>query len=156
MSKKIGIDVGGVLRSRLGIDDLETYLATPPNTDALAVVQWIVATFGKKNTYIVSRCPEEKEQAILVWLDQHGFMTEALLDPANIFFCRERAEKAPIVQSLGINYFIDDRAEVLAEMKDIVDHRLQLSIAEPADSTTDATILTFNRWVEIQQYISRQ
>ena len=156
MPYRIGIDVGGVLRSRLGSDDLAVYLADQPFKDAFEVIRWIVQTFGRGNVFIVSRCSEPRERAITLWLEKHGFFSDDMLEPSHVFFCRERADKAPIVKKLGIDCFIDDRAEVLEPMKNSVHRRIQLSLEEARDVTEDSGIISMRSWAEIRQNLNTQ
>ena len=154
MPYRIGIDVGGVLRNRVGSDDLTIYLADQPFRDAFEVTKWIIQTFGRENVFIVSRCSKPRERAITLWLEKHGFFDDGMMERHHVFFCRERADKAPIVKKLGIDCFIDDRAEVLEPMKDFVDRRIQLSLEETMDATTDHEIIPMRSWAEIRHDLS--
>lgn len=149
MIKKIGIDVGGVLRQkRIGRNDLKKYLDTPLLPGALEVVTWLAATFGKENIYIISKCPEEKERDIRLWLEKTSVMPQ-FIPNENIFFCRERVEKATIASAHGIDIFIDDRVDVLNVMKDIVKHRFLFTGGGTEEFSEDSSIICCPNWESV-------
>ena len=78
--------------------------------------------FGNKS-YVVSKVNPEQEIRAKVWIKKKGLHEKTGIIQENIFFCRERHEKAPICKSLGITHFIDDRPEVLSHMES-VPHRI--------------------------------
>lgn len=118
MSKLIlGVDVGGVItdpvnddtdKSFLGPDYLGT-TAVPGAFEALRELR--VRLNGL--VYVVSKCKLKTELKTRRWLAHHRFYDVTGISPANVFYCRERHEKAPICEDIGATHFIDDRLEVL-------------------------------------------
>jgi hypothetical protein len=152
---RIGIDVGGVIRSKaakpLTIDE---YLDASSLRDAAKTIKALVNLCGSDNVYIISRCPKYAEDVILKWLDNQKFFTEINFDRSNVYFCRERADKAPIAKQLQLTYFIDDRIEVLDAMKDIVANRILFTGGSNHHNTEiDDNITVLNKWGSILKYI---
>ena len=124
MKERLGVDIGGVLIDRIN-DDTDTsfysdnYLKTtavPGAFDALR--QLSERRFGSQ-IHLVSKCGPRVEQKSREWLDHHDFFRKTRVDPMNIHFCRQRQEKAPICETLGLTHFIDDRLEVLGYLKSV-------------------------------------
>lgn len=72
------------------------------------------------NIFLISKCTEWAQEKILAWLEDNDFYTKTEVKKENVFFCRERSEKDKICKDNGINYFIDDRLEVLSHMTETV------------------------------------
>ena len=69
--------------------------------------------FGRDNVFIVSKAKEKVKQRSIEWLDHHNFYEITGHSRDNVFFCRERKDKAEICNKYNINSFIDDRIDVL-------------------------------------------
>ena len=69
--------------------------------------------------YVVSKCGEATEARSREWLSHNNFFERTGVPPSNVYFCRERAEKAPICTRLGVTHFVDDRLEVLSYLDDV-------------------------------------
>lgn len=129
MTKRIGIDVGGVITDRVNNDGTDTnfrgdnFMKTSAVKGAFVLIKDLIERYGAQNVFIVSKCGLVIEDKTRRWLDGHNFYQFTGFNPDNLYFCRERADKAPIVQRLGITDFIDDREEVLGYMKGIVKRR---------------------------------
>jgi hypothetical protein len=127
--RRIGLDVGGVIIDAINNDSTDTafrsdnFMATTPVKGAREAVKTLVETFGRENIFVVSKCGEVTEGKTKLWLKGTDFYSFTGFDPANLFFCRERADKAPIAAKLQLTDFVDDRADVLAYMEDIVTWR---------------------------------
>jgi hypothetical protein len=126
---KVGIDVGGVLIDSHADDAQEhfsgsNYVQTPAVADAHLAVKWLVQRFGRGRVLVISKCSERTARRTRNWLVHNGFVGDGMLDPKNVHYCRERAQKAPIAKLLELTHFIDDRADVLGYMDGIVSHRL--------------------------------
>ena len=151
MTLKIGIDIGGVLRSRRSSAESQvTTLPQPPNPHALQVTTNLVRKYGKENIYIVSKCAEESEDAMFSWLRDNGVFDEVGVDPQNVYFCRLRTDKAPIARDLKLEYFVDDRAEVLESMRGIVNRRVMYSASGNYEDSDDAEIVRLSSWLDIE------
>lgn len=64
------------------------------------------------------------------WLEHHDTFDRTGIDADRVRFCRRRADKATICAELGLTHFIDDRIDVLAPMRGVVEH-LHLFGTEP-------------------------
>eukprot|EP01116_Phalansterium_solitarium_P025341 TRINITY_DN9642_c0_g1_i2.p1 TRINITY_DN9642_c0_g1~~TRINITY_DN9642_c0_g1_i2.p1 ORF type:complete len:218 (+),score=14.63 TRINITY_DN9642_c0_g1_i2:95-748(+) len=119
---RIGIDIGGVLISRLATDGggkledtffSDNFLSTRPVQGAFEAVAELVSTFGANNVHLVSKCGQTVQNKTLQWLQHMEFYQHTGVPPGNVHFCLERHEKAAICTHLAINAFVDDRADVL-------------------------------------------
>lgn len=130
MTGKFGIDIGGVIIDREKNDNTDTSLFGPNYLNALALpdVMESISTINRdifpNETYIISKCGANIERKSREWLKHNGFYEKTGMAEDKVHFCRERRDKAPIAQKLGLTHFIDDKLEVLGYMKDIVPHRL--------------------------------
>lgn len=152
--QRIGMDIGGVIRGKATErQSVEEYLVVNPLSDATKVIKALVDKFGSKNIFIISRCPEYAEDVILLWLDKKIF-TNIGFKRSNVYFCRERADKARIAQRLKLSHFIDDRIDVLDAMKDIVVNRILFTGGSNHDNTViDDSIIVLDNWNSILEYI---
>jgi len=122
MSKKVlGVDIGNVIinnriipKDRKLISEQE-YSEQPVIVGAFEALKELNKRFAGE-VYLVSKCTEWAETQVMQWLSSHNFFEITGIKKANIRFCRERSEKEKKCESLGINYFIDDRLEVLGHM----------------------------------------
>jgi hypothetical protein len=129
MSKRTGLDVGGVIIDATANDGTDTdirgagFMRASPVTGAYDAVREIVECYGADNVFIISKCGEVIEGRTRRWLTGNGFYTYTGFSPTNLYFCHTRAEKAPIAEALGLTDFVDDRQDVLEHMKGIVARR---------------------------------
>lgn len=141
---RLGIDIGRVIidgpRNR-GEDtgffdgDEAALLATPEMPGAFEAIGRLVLLF-EAEVWLVSKCGERVQERTLRWLDGHNFWRDARMHPRCVRFCRERPEKRDICLELGITHFVDDRADVIASIKDVVPHRYLFG---PQDANVFAT-----------------
>ncbi len=123
--KIIGIDVGGVILNfipYLGTDKHfggGNYLETPEVPDSIEFVKELYETHDG-NVYLVSKHKAGGPNRILEWLHHRDFFNRTGMPESHFYPCKERHEKAPIIKSLGITHFVDDRAEILESIIDIV------------------------------------
>jgi hypothetical protein len=126
---RLGIDIGRVLitptrddgsadTSFLAEDDA-TALATPPAAGMFDVVPDLVRRFDGR-VWLVSKAGERIEALTRLWLAHHRFFDRTGIDPANVRFCRQREEKRDHAQTLALTHFIDDRIDVLAQLRGAV------------------------------------
>lgn len=127
MIKRIGIDVGGVIINSLANDNTDTsfrgddFMKTTAVPGVFEAVKQLVARHGSENIFIVSKCGTVIENKTRLWLPGNGFYEYTGFDSNNLFFCVDRAGKAPIAQEIGLTDFIDDKEEVLGYMDGIVE-----------------------------------
>jgi hypothetical protein len=147
MSKRIGLDVGGVIIDAIGNDGTDTdlrgdnFMKTTPVPGAFDAVKRLVECYGAKNVFIVSKCGEVIEGKTRKWLAGNDFYSYTGFDSTNLYFCRTRAEKAPIVETLGITNFVDDHVDVLEYMEDIVASRHLFGPQSDSTQNTDGLIV---------------
>jgi hypothetical protein len=115
---RIGIDIGGVIIGGQGEDTFFSadFLDTPPISGAFDAIRSLVNEHGAENVYIISKCGPTVQTKSIIWLFEHDFFFLTGMRPENVFFVRKRPEKAPLAETLELDAFIDDRADVLAHM----------------------------------------
>ena len=120
----IGVDIGGVIIGRIN-DKTDTsffgnnYLSTPAIEGAFEQIA-LLRKSGFE-IYLVSKCGIAVQEKSMDWLKHNRFFEITGIAPENARFCKTRKEKAGICESIGANYFIDDRLEVLSYLNK-VDH----------------------------------
>ncbi len=125
MVYRIGIDVGGVIIDAIANDGTDTdlrgenFMQAKPVEGAYASIRQLVNHYGTTNVFIISKCGETREDRTRRWLQGNDFYTTTGFSEANLYFCRDRAGKAPISTQLGITHYIDDHTEVLRYMKNV-------------------------------------
>jgi len=62
--------------------------------------------FGDK-VYLVSSAERKCRRRPCHWLEHHRFYDITGIERSHVRFCRERHEKAPICQGLGITHFVE-------------------------------------------------
>ncbi|GAA5180316.1 hypothetical protein GCM10023322_12340 [Rugosimonospora acidiphila] len=87
--------------------------------DALAALT--VEPFAAR-VHLVSRAGSKVAANTRAWLTHHDFFGRTGVPATNLHFVRERRDKAPVCQRLGITHSVDDRLDVLAYL-DEVEHR---------------------------------
>jgi tRNA(Leu) C34 or U34 (ribose-2'-O)-methylase TrmL len=128
---RLGIDIGRVIidgssgpngdTAFFGSDE-NAVLATPEVPDAIPTVDRLVSAFGGR-VWLVSKCGPRIQARTLRWLDAHDFYARTGLPRNQIRFCRARAQKRDHCMDLSLTHFVDDRADVHAAIRDVVDHR---------------------------------
>ncbi|MBI2394057.1 MAG: hypothetical protein HYV09_31085 [Deltaproteobacteria bacterium] len=104
--------------SFLGASD-EQALRAPAVSGAFEAVAEIVEAFEGR-VWLVSKCGPRIERRTRLWLDAHRFFAHTGLAASHLRFCRERRDKAAIAVDLGLDRFVDDRADVLRAMRGLV------------------------------------
>src|SRR5262245_52711875 len=115
----LGIDIGGVIIDRVHEERDATgrgYADAPPVEGAFEAIARLAAGRFRDRVWLVSRCDAPDEPQIREWLSAHDFFGTTGIAPDRVRFCRERHEKTPICQALGVTHFVDDRLEVLGHM----------------------------------------
>jgi hypothetical protein len=125
----LGIDIGRVIigpgdgpddTSFIG-DSLEDALRTPSMEGAFEAIRKLVDVFERR-VWLISKCFPRVQDRTRRWLDHHGFYDKTGLRRDRVVFCQERPQKSVHCERLGIEYFIDDRLDVLEAMRGKVPH----------------------------------
>jgi hypothetical protein len=98
--------------------------------------------------WLVSKCGPKIQARSRLWLDRHRFFQTTGIPYGQLRFCRDRKEKAPICEELGIGLFVDDRLDILESMRDIVQHRFQFGA-----SSAPAGITPVPTWAATEEAI---
>lgn len=123
MIGNLGVDVGGVIIDRIN-DDSDTsffgdnYLNTTAVPNVFAALNSLREVFPV--IFLVSKCGERTQRRTLEWLEHNNFYDLTGIDRNHVLFCRKRNEKMPICEKFGIDYFVDDRLEILKSMDGVV------------------------------------
>ena len=158
MLRTIGLDIGGVIIDSFTNDGTDTdfrgdnFMETTPVDGMFVAVSSIVHHFGAGQVVIVSTCGEGIENKTRLWLEGNQFYKRTRFDPDNLYFCRTRAEEAPIAAGLKITDFVDDRADVLEYMKGIVKNRYLFGPQKDTPKST-AGLTVVKDWQEAQKLI---
>jgi hypothetical protein len=121
----LGIDFGGVIIQmvdRTGRTDTQfsdTFLATPPRTEALLKIGALVEAFAGL-VWIISKAGARTETLTREWLSAQKFFRKTGLTKTHLRFCRERPEKRQICAELGITHFVDDRIQIMQILRGTV------------------------------------
>lgn len=122
MKEVLGVDVGGVIIDRVN-DGTDTsffgrnFLLTTAVADVFDVLRQLNERFDQ--IVLVSKCGQSTQDRTRQWLAHHNFYDRTGIAESDVYFCRERREKSPICQQLGVTHFIDDRLEVLGYLKTV-------------------------------------
>jgi len=119
-SSVLGVDFGGTIcedhdRSEL----LGGYSQIRAKMGAFIAIREFVDLLNGR-VCIISKCSEKSEALIMHWLRYFGFFRATHMSEKNVFFCRERGDKAGICRKVGVTTFVDNRLEVLSHMAGIV------------------------------------
>ena len=123
----LGVDVGGVI-VMLADDDEDTSffgdrpLETPAVPGVVEALARLVGGPFEGRAHIVSKAGPKVAGNTELWLDHHDFFGRTGIAADHLHFVRERRDKAPVCERLGITHFVDDRLDVLAYLES-VEHR---------------------------------
>lgn len=155
---RLGIDIGHVIvagpRNRnedTGFFDGDeaALLATPEMPGAFEAIGRLVLLF-EAEVWLISKCGPRIQERTLRWLDGHNFWRDALMLPRCARFCRRRPEKRDICLELGVTHFVDDRADVLQAMSDVVPNRYLFG---PQQQAAPAGITAVLDWAAAERAI---
>ena len=128
---RLGIDFGRVIMGAAGPDGrVDTSflsggearaMETVAEPGAFEVIRDLCLLLDG-NVWIVSKCGPRIERRTRHWLHHHRFFDGTGVSAENLRFCRERREKKAHCRELGITHFIDDRMEVLTQLRGLVPH----------------------------------
>ncbi|WP_211240835.1 hypothetical protein [Hamadaea tsunoensis] len=142
----LGVDVGGVIVALAGRDEDTSFFGTRPlETPATDGVFEALATLAAGpyagRVHLVSKAGPKVEANTRAWLEHHDFFTRTGVGRGDVHFVRERRDKAPVCERLGITDFVDDRLDVLAYLE-TVDRRYLFT-----GGTAEATAGELPDWV---------
>jgi hypothetical protein len=103
-----------------------------PITEARDWMRSLVSRIGSENVFIVSKVGARTEQLWAEVLWETGFYRFTGMSRDNVYWVRERTGengKAPVVQRLRLTHFVDDRCDVLLDIRRHFE-RQRLSVPE--------------------------
>lgn len=126
-SPTLGVDVGGVIVALTDRDEDTSFFGTRPlETPAVAGVFDVLAALTVQpfdgRVHLVSKAGPKVAANTSAWLAYHEFFERTGIPATHVHFVRERRDKAPVCDRLGVTHFVDDRLDVLA-LLETVEHR---------------------------------
>ncbi len=122
--KVLGVDFGGVISDRVA-DNSDTsffadrFLETPIVDGAFDALLRLSAGPFEGRVHIISKAGPKIQERTRLWMRHHQFTDRTGVPEANVHFCRERRDKAPICKRLAVTHFVDDRLDVLSYLKTV-------------------------------------
>lgn len=159
----LGVDIGNVIiNHRLTDKNDETlheerYSTIPSVENACESLKKLNDEKFHGEIFLISKCTPWAQEKILAWLKDNDFYAKTGIKPENVFFCRERHEKEKICRTNNINYFIDDRLEVLSHLVGKIPH---LFLFQPNQAEIDEyrqfldKVIRVESWSELVEKIS--
>lgn len=140
---RLGVDIGRVIihgdgpdTNFIGGTDADA-MSAPAMDGVFEALARLRARFEGR-VWLVSKCGPRIEMRSRAWLDHHRFFETTGIPRENLRFCKNRKDKTPICEELGIGYFVDDRADVLTPMAGIVLHRFLFGATASSDPRVTA------------------
>lgn len=159
---RIGIDIGRVIigpvingkadTSFLG-STLEKAMKTPPSPGAFDAVTKLVETF-RGEAWLVSKCGPSVQEKTKQWLKHWDFYQTTGLAQGNLRFCLKRHEKTHHCRQLKLNYFIDDRLDVLTHLQGLVPHLFLFGEQNP-ETDIPSWVTHVKDWGEALEQVTR-
>ena len=150
---RLGIDIGRVIMapvkggksdSSFLSGDIEQALETPPSPGAIESIARLVEAF-KGRVWLVSKAGPNTQRKTWFWLEHHKFYQRTSILSSHVRFCFKRPEKAIHCKEMKINYFIDDRLDVLEHIKYCVENRYLFG-EQPRDLVIPSGIKPVINW----------
>lgn len=135
---RLGVDIGRVIIHGDGPDTNfiggtdDDAMNAPAMEGVFEALARLRARFEGR-VWLVSKCGPRIEMRSRAWLEHHRFFETTGIPRENLRFCKNRKDKTPICQELGIGFFVDDRADVLVPMAGIVAHRFLFGASTSSD-----------------------
>jgi len=130
---RIALDIGGVIMNASNTSREDTDASSGVTDMCLNAVKKIVELFGSDNVFIISKARKKMADASLTMLYSRNFFEYTGLLEENVYFCKERIQKKPIAESLGITHFVDDRWSVLEHLDP--DRTIRYLFPNPRDNS---------------------
>jgi hypothetical protein len=89
---------------------------TPAVGGAFAALAELTEGPFEGRVHLVSKAGPKTAETTRRWLAEVGFYGRTGILPSNLHFVRDRADKAPVCERLGVTHFIDDRIDVLGHL----------------------------------------
>lgn len=151
---RLGLDIGRVIigppdsggradTSFLNGDE-QAALSTPPMPGAFDAIARLVQAYQGR-VWLVSKAGPRIAGRTERWLAHWHFFELTGLPPQQLRFCRRREDKAPICAELGLEAFVDDRADVLSHLRGLVPKRLRFGPGR-SRGTADRDVLPVADW----------
>lgn len=151
---RLGLDIGRVIigppagggrpDTRFLDGDEQAALATPPMPGAFDAIARLVQAYQGR-VWLVSKAGPRIAGRTQRWLAHWHFFELTGLPPQQLRFCRRREDKAPICAELGLEAFVDDRADVLSHLRGLVPKRLRFGNGR-VRGTSDRDVLAVTDW----------
>lgn len=114
---RIGVDIGGVIIGG-GKEDTsffsDDFIKTPEVQDAFEAL--IALRFGVQ-LFLISKAGPKTARKTLKWFDSREEFDP--IDRDKIVFVRERSHKAHVAKMLELDFFIDDRQDIVTSMEEV-------------------------------------
>ncbi|MFI1991950.1 hypothetical protein [Actinoplanes sp. NPDC020271] len=123
----LGVDIGGVIVRLAGRDEDTSFfgsrpLETPAVEGAVEALAALTRDTFAGRVHLVSKAGPKVAANTRAWLFHQHFFGRTGIAATNVHFVRERRDKAPVCERLGITHFVDDHLAVLAHLES-VEHR---------------------------------
>lgn len=155
---RLGVDIGNVImtsdtdnpdRSVFGDD----FLKTPQVEGAFDTLAEITASNLWGPTVLISKCGLRVQDRTLQWLEAQKFYEKTGVAPSNVYFCRERSDKAAIAAGLAVTHFVDDRLDVLSYMPSTMNKILFTMLSDAWKQNIPRDVKQFGTWQEINTHL---
>jgi len=129
--KSWGIDLSNVIlknlsyENRIKFAEKNTDISTIANhvnliPDALIAVRFLVHQVGKDNVWILSKSLDKEIDVNLNVLDRYKFYNITGLDRQQVLFIPHDADKLPVIKSLQLEGFIEDKGFIINHIQHYV------------------------------------
>lgn len=154
----LGVDIGKVIMG--GDSDTpnqmvfgDDYLDTPQVPGAFETLSRIAQDPFWDRILLVSKCTPFIQGRTREWLVKHAFYSTTGISPDAVHFCLDRGEKAEIARQNSLDYFIDDRIDVLQGMPEVRDRIL---FAPKKRKTVHKGIRVAHDWAEVEEILNSE
>lgn len=147
----LGVDVGGVLIDRVGEDSDTSFfgdrpMETPAVPGAIEALARLAAGTFEGRVHLISKAGPKISERTRQWLVHTGFAEATGIASDHLHFVRNREDKAPVCQRLGVTHFVDDRLSVLHHLTSVQHRYLFTGGLGRQPAPNPATVPT---WAEI-------
>lgn len=120
--EKIGIDLGNVIIDHVGFGTTTEYFISgdynliPPVKDSLFALSQLNKDRFKDNVFVIYNATDIADNKIISWLDSHNFFYITGIEVNKVIRSKKGRDKLSACIENAINYFVDDRLEVLGNL----------------------------------------
>jgi hypothetical protein len=140
-------------------EDTSFFGSRPLETPAVdGVFEALAALAGpafEGRVHLVSKAGPKVAANTRDWLSHHDFFARTGIAAGHVHFVRERRDKAPVCERLGITHFVDDHLDVLAHLTSVEHRHLFLggtTEAAPPEVPPWATVT--RSWTELAEVLA--